>query len=122
MDKACAVIAEIGVNHDGSIDKAHALIDHAKDAGVDAVKFQCFSADRLATRDASLADYQKRSTTYSSQHEMLRGLELTREEFVELERHCRGVSVEFMATAFDEDWLEFLVDLGVKRLKWPSGE
>jgi N,N'-diacetyllegionaminate synthase len=117
------IIAEAGVNHDGDIDVAKQLIDVAADAGANLVKFQTFVADRLATPSASKADYQTRSTGASeSQHAMLRRLELSRPAHVTLKEHCQQKSIGFFSTAFDADSVDLLVDLGLGRLKVPSGE
>ncbi len=116
------VIAEIGVNHNGSIEQARKLIDMAVESGADAVKFQSFSAESLASDDAKLADYQKSQSDVRTQKEMLRSLELTEDEFVTLKEYCDQTSIEFMSTVFDTEWLDRLVDLGVRRIKWPSGE
>ena len=83
------IIAEAGVNHNGKIHIAKQLIDAAADAGADMVKFQTFVADRLVTKNASKAAYQKKSTdTEESHYEMIRNLELTREMHEELIRYC----------------------------------
>jgi N-acetylneuraminate synthase len=118
------IIAEAGVNHNGSVDIAKSLIDAAVDCGADAVKFQTFRADSLATAAAEKADYQNRTTDASeSQREMLRRLELSESDFVELAEHARQKSIELMSTAFDPESLLFLTErLGLRRLKVPSGE
>jgi N-acetylneuraminate synthase len=117
------VIAEAGVNHNGDADLAVELVEAAIDSGADAIKFQTFSADEVVTQDAEKAEYQKRQTGEASQWEMLRELELPRELHFQLKDICEQVGVEFMSTAFDEKSLEFLVkEVGVKRLKIPSGE
>jgi len=117
------IIAEAGVNHNGNRDLAFALVDAAADAGADAVKFQTFDAKKLASASAPKADYQKKTTDAAeSQLEMLMKLELPREWHVELRDHAHRRGIEFLSTAFDEDSLRFLVDLGIPRLKVPSGE
>jgi len=121
-DRTC-VIAEAGVNHNGSLARAHQLVDAAADAGADAVKFQTFKADRLASASAKKAAYQARETgSDQSQLEMLRALELSREAHVELIQHCADRQIEFLSSPFDEESLALLVTLGVKRLKLGSGE
>jgi N-acetylneuraminate synthase len=119
----CTIIAEAGVNHNGSTELAHRLIDAAADAGADVVKFQTFRADRLASRRAHKAAYQERLTQQGeSQLEMLKALELSEAAHRELLEHCSVRGVEFMSSPFDELSLEFLVALGVRRLKLGSGE
>jgi N-acetylneuraminate synthase len=117
------VIAEAGVNHNGSIERAHQLVDAAADAGADAVKFQTFKADRLASASAPKAAYQARETgTGESQLQMLRALELSADAHRELMAHCLHRGIEFLSSPFDEESLGLLVTLGVKRLKLGSGE
>lgn len=117
------VIAEAGVNHNGSIERAHQLVDAAADAGADAVKFQTFKADRLASAAAPKALYQARETgAGESQLQMLRALELSPDAHASLMAHCEERSIEFLSSPFDEESLALLVRLGVKRLKLGSGE
>ncbi|KOO06680.1 N-acetylneuraminate synthase [Vibrio hepatarius] len=118
------IIAEAGVNHNGSRDLAFKLIDAAKDAGADIVKFQTFKAKNLASKIAHQAKYQVENTrNQESQLAMLTRLELPYELHHELIDYCSEVGIEFLSTAFDSESLEFLVnDLGLKTLKLPSGE
>lgn len=118
------IIAEAGVNHNGSPELALQLIDAAVEAGADAVKFQTFKADHLVTALAEKAQYQKETTGENeSQLVMLRKLELSRETHFRLAERCREVDIDFMSTAFDFDSLDFLVkDIGLTVLKMPSGE
>ena len=117
------IIAEAGVNHNGRRDLAFALVDAAADAGADAVKFQTFDARKLASASAPKADYQKNTTDAAeSQLEMLTKLELPRAWHSELRDHAHRRGIEFLSTPFDEDSLRFLIDLGMPRLKVPSGE
>lgn len=117
------IIAEAGVNHNGDLGLAKQLIDAAAKAGADLVKFQTFSADRLATRTAKKADYQAHATgSNESQHEMLRRLELTAEMHNELIAHCRARNIDFFSTGFDIESVNMLVSLGQNRFKIPSGE
>lgn len=119
----CFLIAEAGVNHNGDIELARRLVDAAAEAGADAVKFQTFSADRLATAAAPQADYQKRNTGMEeSQYSMLKRLELSEEAHRELLRHCRERGILFLSSPFDEESAEFLEALGVAAFKIPSGE
>ena len=117
------IIAEAGVNHNGSLDMAMQLIDAAAEAGVDYVKFQTFKADKLVSRDAGMADYQKTNTgTDESQYEMLRKLELSAEHHEVLIAYCKKKQVEFLSTAFDLDSIDLLVSMGITLGKVPSGE
>ena len=119
----CLIIAEAGVNHNGDIHMAHRLIDVAAEAGADLVKFQTFTAERLATRSAEKAVYQKQTTdSTESQFAMLKRLELNREMHDELIAHCRQRKIGFLSTAFDTFSVDLLVRLGVDRFKIPSGE
>lgn len=123
MPNSCLVIAEAGVNHNGNLAIAKQLIDAAADAGADLVKFQCFSANQLATPQATMADYQTTNTDKpSKQLEMLRQLELRVEDYGALIAHSTSRGVGFFCTAFDIDGLNFLRSLGAKCFKIPSGE
>lgn len=103
------IIAEAGVNHDGSIEKATRLIDAAREAGADAVKFQYFAADRLVAAGTPTCQYQKEhDVTATGQREMLRRLELKPDEFRALADHARRVRIHFLATPFGLDELRFL--------------
>jgi N,N'-diacetyllegionaminate synthase len=117
------IIAEAGVNHNGSIDAAKQLIDEAAIAGVDAVKFQTFNASSLVTRNAPKANYQKlNSSNKESQFNMLRRLELNESMHQELIEHCSKRKISFLSTAFDVKSVELLVKLGQECFKIPSGE
>ncbi len=118
------IIAEAGVNHNGSLDMAHELIDVAAKAGADAVKFQTFKANKVVSRFASKAEYQTRNTgTAESQLEMIKKLELNEEQHIVLAEHCQKTGIEFMSTPFDLDSVDFLANvIKVSRLKIPSGE
>lgn len=118
----CLVIAEAGVNHNGSLDCAIRLVDAAADAGADIVKFQTFKAERLVTRHAQKAAYQKTQTGAGNQLSMLRALELSDDAHYRLLEHCENRGIEFWSTAFDEASARFLVELGIQRIKIPSGE
>src|SRR5436305_5904692 len=103
------VIAEAGVNHNGSIDRAIVLIDVASDAGADIVKFQTFRADKLVSRRAAKAEYQLAATDAAeSQHEMLRKLELSVDDHRRLVDHCRKRGIEFLSSPFDEESVDLL--------------
>lgn len=118
------VIAEAGVNHNGDLARAVALIDAAADAQADAVKFQTFRADALVTSAAPKAAYQVRQTgAEESQHTMLRKLELSAEAHHRLADHCRARGIAFLSTPFDEASLAFLADdMGLKQIKIGSGD
>lgn len=118
------IIAEAGVNHNGSTDLAYKLIDAAYAAGVDIVKFQTFKAKNLVTKNAQQADYQKQNTGVTeSQFDMLNRLELDYDTHKSLVAYCDKLGIEFLSTAFDKESLDFLVDdLKLKTLKIPSGE
>ena len=124
LSRHCFIIAEAGVNHNGSLEMARELISAAAEAGADAVKFQSFSTDRLVTAKAQKAEYQKTNTgATDGQAEMLRALELGREETMALKEHCDSCDITFMSTPFDPDIMQFLVDdVGVSHIKIPSGE
>lgn len=124
MPRKVIIIAEAGVNHNGDMDLAKALIDAAADAGVDYVKFQTFSAEKLVSKDAKKADYQSRNIgdDNDSQFEMLKSLELSPEQHLELIAYCNEHGLSFFSTAFDLDSLQFLHDIGLKMVKIPSGE
>jgi N-acetylneuraminate synthase len=117
------IIAEAGVNHNGSLYIAHQLVDAAADAGADVVKFQTFRAEKLVTRQAQKAAYQERLTDGGqSQFDMLKALELSESAHRELLHHCSERGIEFMSSPFDAESLAFLVSLGVRRIKLGSGE
>lgn len=118
------IIAEAGVNHNGSMDLARELIDCAATAGADIVKFQSFRADQLVVASAPKADYQKANTANAeSQFEMLKKLELSESMHFDLQAHARKRGIEFLSTPFDTQGIEFLSQkIRVARLKIPSGE
>ena len=123
MTSRTLIIAEAGVNHNGDLALARQLIDVAAVAGADLVKFQTFTADRLATRTAQKADYQNRTTTSTeSQHEMLSRLELTDAMHHELIAHCATRNIDFFSTGFDIESVDLLVRHGQNHFKIPSGE
>lgn len=115
-------IAEAGVNHNGSLDRALAMVEAAAKAGADAIKFQTFSAEKLVSPLARKADYQARETGEGGQFEMLKALELSEDDHRALFARCAEAGIEFMSTPFDSEAVDFLVALGMKRLKVPSGE
>ena len=124
MSDHVTVIAEAGVNHNGSLDTALGLVEAAAGAGADIVKFQTFKAEALAAASAPKAVYQARETgSDQTQLDMLRTLELPAAYHHELARACESAGIEFLSTAFDGESLKFLVgEMGIKRIKIPSGE
>jgi N,N'-diacetyllegionaminate synthase len=121
--KKVFVIAEAGVNHNGSIELAKKLIDAASEAGADAVKFQTFKAEKLVSKNAGKAEYQKQTTdAEESQFEMIKKLELDIETHKELIGHCEAKNIMFLSTPFDHDSIELLNELKLEIFKIPSGE
>lgn len=117
------VIAEIGCNHNGDIKLAKKMVDAAVESGVDAVKFQTFKADKLISKIAPKAEYQKTTTgTKDSQLEMTRKLELSFDEYLVMKKYCEERDVDVFSTAFDEDSLDFLISTDMTIFKIPSGE
>ena len=117
------IIAEAGVNHNGSIKIAKDLINVAVESGADAVKFQTFKAEKLVSKTAEKADYQKKTTEASeSQFDMLKKLELDVEAHQELLVYCQEKNIMFLSTPFDHDSINMLNDLGLETFKIPSGE
>ena len=115
------VIAEAGVNHNGQVNLAKKMIDAAKKAGVDAVKFQVFNAEEMVTKTAEKAAYQK-GVGGKSQYEMLKELELTEDEFKQLATYSKRKNIIFLASAFDRKSVDLLDELNVPAFKIPSGE
>lgn len=118
------IIAEAGVNHNGDIQVAKKLIDVAVDAGVDYVKFQTFKADSLVSKSAKKAEYQSVNINDgdNSQYAMLKKLELSHENHLELMSYCSERNIQFFSTAFDVEGVNYLNHLGLSFFKIPSGE
>ena len=117
------IIAEAGVNHNGSIELAKKLIDVASKSGANAVKFQTFKAEKLVSKNAKKANYQKQTTNKAeSQFDMLKKLELDLDIHKELISYCKTKNIMFLSTPFDHDSIELLSDLGLEIFKIPSGE
>ena len=116
------IIAEAGVNHNGSFELACRLVDAAKAAGVDCIKFQTFKSQNLVSKKAQKADYQKDTTGEGSQIDMLRKLELSYDEFLKLKDYCDEKGICFLSTPFDFDSIEFLDSIDMPFWKIPSGE
>ncbi len=119
----CFIIAEAGVNHNGDVGLAKKLIDAAREAGADAVKFQSFITEEVVTPGAQKAEYQKETTgADESQFDMLKRLELTENNFTELSNYARNKGLIFLATPFDERSVDLLDELDVPAFKIASGE
>lgn len=117
------VIAEAGVNHNGSIELAKQMIEEAARAGADYIKFQTFKPEKLVSKYAQKADYQKKTTgNNESQLQMLEKLALSYDDFVELKKYCEQIGIGFLSTPFDEDSIRFLDSLDMDFWKIPSGE
>jgi N,N'-diacetyllegionaminate synthase len=117
------IIAEAGVNHNGSLEMALKLVDLAASCGADAVKFQTFRTELSITKAAPKADYQKQNTgSDESQFDMVKKLELSFESFQEIFKHCELRGIEFLSTPFDLPSVDFLASLGMPRFKVASGE
>lgn len=117
------IIAEAGVNHNGSVELAYQLVDAAAKAGADAIKFQTFKAEKLVLKSAHKADYQKQDSGESeSQLEMLKKLELNGDAYREIQRYCQQKDIIFLSTPFDMESVDILCDLGLEIFKIPSGE
>ena len=116
------IIAEAGVNHNGSFEIACRLADAAKEAGADCVKYQTFKSENLVSKNAQKAEYQKKTTGDSSQQDMLKKLELSFDSFVKLKEYCDKIGICFLSTPFDFDSIDFLNSLDMPFWKIPSGE
>jgi len=121
-DTPCYIIAEVGVNHNGDVSFAHALIDVAARAGADAVKFQTFDPASVVSPRGITAPYQREQTGHVTQRNMLHSLTLPRKSWAELRDHAIEAQLHFLSTPFDVDSAELLCDLGVPALKLGSGE
>lgn len=123
MNKHVIIIAEAGVNHNGSLELAKKLVDEAKKAGADYVKFQTSTPEKVISVFAEQAEYQKNNTgTQESQLDMVRKIMLSLEEFLPLKEYCDKVGIKFMSTPFDLDAIDLLASFGMDYMKVPSGE
>lgn len=121
--KHVCIIAEAGVNHNGSFELAKKMVDAAKEAGVDYVKFQTFKPEKLVSKFAEKADYQKETTgNDETQLDMLKKLTLTNDNFIEIKKYCDQIGIGFISTPFDLDSIEFLETFNMDFWKVPSGE
>lgn len=117
------IIAEAGVNHNGSLETAKKLCLAAKESGADVVKFQTWITDKIITRTVEQADYQIKNTgDNQSQYDMLKSLELPYDAFSEIKNYCDEIGIMFASTADEMDSLDYIVDLGVPFIKIGSGE
>lgn len=117
------IIAEAGVNHNGSVELAKRMIEAAREAGADYIKFQTFQPEKLVSRYADKAEYQKETTgKEESQLEMLKKLALTQEDFRELKVYCDQMGIGFLSTPFDLESIDFLEELQMDFWKLPSGK
>ena len=116
------IIAEVGVNHNGNIDVAKKLIDVAKESGANCVKFQTFVTDEVISKNTPLAEYQKNSTNVSSQYELVKNLELSENDFLELKNYTEKSGLIFLSTPFDLHSVNLLDRINVDAFKISSGE
>lgn len=117
------IIAEVGVNHNGDVKIAHKLIEEAKKAGADCVKFQTFKAENLVTKNAPKANYQLKVTDNTeSQYDMLKSLELKYDDYLEIIEHCKKLDIDFMSTPYSFEDVDFLMNLKVDSFKIASGQ
>lgn len=121
-NSCCFIIAEAGVNHNGSLELAKKMVDVAKSAGADAVKFQTFKTEEFVTLNAPRAHYQKKTVPGKSQFEMLKSLELSEPEFRKLYSYCNKKNIIFLSTPFDFKSADFLYKLGISAFKISSGD
>jgi N-acetylneuraminate synthase len=123
MREHVLIIAEAGVNHNGSLEIAKQLVDRAAEAGVDIIKFQTFNSKNLVSKSARMAEYQQKNTGHvESQYAMLKRLELSAEDHYELIQYCEKKNIRFFSTAFDLESIDFLHSLKMGLWKVPSGE
>ena len=116
------IIAEAGVNHNGNLNIALEMVKKAKEANADCIKFQAFSLETLVSSEALSAEYQKKNTGSLKQHDVLKKLMLKKNDFLKIKKYCEKLNIEFLCTAFDNNWLNFLVSIKMKKIKVPSGE
>lgn len=123
MNSKTFIIAEAGVNHNGSLEIAKKMVEVAKECGADAIKFQTFKTENVVSKFAPKAEYQKLTTSAEeTQFDMIKKLELSFEDFKELKDYCDKIGIIFMSTPFDFESIEFLDSIGMEIFKIPSGE
>ena len=121
--KQTYIIAEAGVNHNGQLNLALRLCDQAKSSGVDAIKFQTWKTDKILTKSVEMAQYQKKNLlSKDSQYEMIKKLELSYDDFKKIKKHCDKINLQFLSTPDEIESLEFLISLGMEKIKIGSGE
>ncbi|MCG2827344.1 MAG: N-acetylneuraminate synthase family protein, partial [Thermoplasmatales archaeon] len=120
--KPCFIIAEAGVNHNGKIELAKKLVDAAKNADADAVKFQTFKTEKIMTEEAPKAEYQKETTGEGTQYDLIKKLELSEKDFKELDEYAKQKGIIFLSTPFDEESADLLEKLNVPAFKIGSGD
>ena len=116
------IIAEAGVNHNGSVELAKKLVDAAKEAGADAVKFQTFKTKNLVTKNARKAEYQIKNSGEESQYEMIKKLELSPDEFWEIAKYAEDKGIIFLSSPFDAESVDLLDEIDIPAFKIASGE
>ena len=117
------IIAEAGVNHDGDVNLALKLVDQAKLAAADAVKFQTFKTEKILSKQVQMADYQKRNLRSNiSQFEMAKKLELSYKDFIKIKEHCEKIGIQFLSTPEEEESLDFLISVGMEIIKVGSSD
>jgi len=121
IKKTPYIIAEIGVNHNGSIIIAKKLIDHAKKSGCNAIKFQTFKTELVTTKQSPLANYQKKLNS-KNMFDLLKKLELSYEQFSKLKKYCNKINIDFISTPFDEESADFLNKINISSFKISSGD
>ena len=123
LNQKCLIIAEIGVNHNGNLRLAKESIHKAKQAGADAVKFQTFTAEKLASKLTPKVKYQKMNSLKSETHfDMLKKLELSKSDHVKIKNYCKKIGIIFLSTPYDIDSAKFLIKLGVDFIKTSSAD
>ncbi len=122
MDSRVLIIAEAGVNHNGSIDIAKKMVTLAKEAGADIIKFQTLNANELVSKHAMKANYQISNTDNGTQLDMLKNLSLSNDEFIVLKDYCNKCGITFLSSPFDIESIEFLYSIDIPFWKIPSGE
>lgn len=116
------IIAEAGVNHNGNLNIAKSLIDHAKIAGADYIKFQSYKTENLVCKNTLMTNYQKKNSRVNSQFQLLKKYELSEKSHKTIIQYCKKKRIKFLSSVFDLESLDLLTKLGIKKFKIPSGE